>query len=211
MKTAGRTIAWVINRFDTVGGGERLLNEGARYYRSLGYRVLIITWHFDAKVLFSGVYEDKDIFVLKTEETPRGAVLKRATSRARPLRTIRRILQEHKVSLVFVQGEYDVALTSLALMGTGIPYRFLIFGQIFQYPHDNGKYAMIFRRHLQRIVNSLPGYKSTIPLAPPTLSLPNRLANELISVVRYRAVRRAQKTFAFSRQVQWETELLFGV
>ena len=162
-------------------------------------------------VRFSGLYEDRDIFVLETEETPRHAILKRAASRARPLRKLRQILRENNVSLVFVQGEYDVALAHIALAGTGIPYRFLIFGQIFQYPHDNGKYARIFRRHLHPIVNSLPGYQATIPLSPPRLSIPNRLANEVISAVRYRAVRGAEKTFAFSRQVQWETELLFGV
>jgi glycosyltransferase involved in cell wall biosynthesis len=211
MKTAGRTIAWVINRFDTVGGGERLINEGVRYYRSIGYRVLIITWHFDAAALFTGTYEEKDIFVLKTEETPRSAIMKRAASRARSLQTLRRILRNNEVSLVFVQGEYDVALAHLALIGTGIPYRFLIFGQMFQYPHDSGKYALVFRRHLHRIVDSLPGYKATIPITPLALSAPNWLANEVISAARYRAVRGAQKTFAFSRQVQWETEMLFGV
>jgi glycosyltransferase involved in cell wall biosynthesis len=208
---ARETIAWVINRFDTVGGGERVINEGARHLRAMGHRVLIVTWHYDESVLFNGHYEARDIINLGAEEVPRGKIFARAWSRFRSLGRLRAILKREGVRLVFVQGEYDVALAYLLTRFTGIRYRFLIFGQMFQYPHDHGKYARPFRRHLRTIVESQPGYRETIPLKQPPITLANRLANEVIALVRRRAVRRAERTFAFSAQVQWETRLLFGV
>lgn len=204
------TIAWIINRFDRVGGGERLIQEGARYYRSLGHRVLIVTWHYDDEVLFNGEYEKCDIINLGGEEVTRDNIFKRAWSRAQSLPKLRAVLGEHNVSRVFVQGEYDVALAYLALAFSKLRYRFLIFGQMFQYPHDSAKYALIFRRHLSKIVGSCKGYSDTISLAPPKLKPANWLANELISVVRWFAVRRAEQRFVFSRQLAWETRLLFG-
>jgi len=205
-----QTIAWVINRLDAIGGGERLLLEGAKYYRDRGYRVLIFTWFFDERALFGGTYENLDIIVLKTEEVARSNIIGRALSRVKTLNKLRQALAEHNVSKVFVQGEYDVALVYIATFLTGIPYRFLIFGQTFQYPHDQAKYALIFRRHLKEIVKSRPGYAETIALNPPKIPLAHRLANEFICFVRFLAVRHAERRFSFSRQIQWETELLFG-
>lgn len=205
-----KTIAWVVNRLDAMGGGERLLLEGAQYYRNLGYRVLICTWFFDETALFNGKYENLDIVVLNTTEAPRADIISRALSRARTLGKLRRVLREHDIETVFVQGEYDVALVYCATLFSAIRYRFLIFGQIFQYPHDFAKYSLIFRRHLKTIVDSRPGYRDTIPLTPPRLSVGNRFANEVICFIRWLAVRRAERRFSFSRQIQWETEQLFG-
>ena len=201
-----QTIAWVLYRLDNLGGGERLLLEGAKYYRSRGYRVIIITWAFDKCALFGGLYEDIDIVVLGVENIPRKKIIRVAWSRAKSLMKFRQILRKNNVSLIFCQGEYDVALVYLATLWSNMRYRFLVFGQMFQYPHDLAKYALLFRRHLQKIVASCEGYRETIPVRLPRISLLDRLANEVISAVRFLAVRKADKTFSFSRQVRWETQ-----
>lgn len=205
-----KTIAWVVNRLERVGGGERLILEGARYYRSIGHRVLIITWFFDESALFDGKYENRDIITLSTKDAPRENIIARAWSRAKTLGRLRRLLHANNVDVVFVQGEYDVALVYLATLMSKIRYRFLVFGQTFQYPHDRAKYSLVFRRHLREIVNSRPGYAETTPLSPPEMSMVNWVANELICVVRRAAVRKAERLFAVSRQTQWETVLLHG-
>lgn len=193
-----------------MGGGERLLLEGVKFYRQQGHRAIVITWFFDEDALFDGAYENRDIFELNTTEAPRDKIIQRAWSRFRTLGRLRTILQEQEVSLVFIQGEYDVALVWLATLITRIRYRFIVFGQMFQYPHDIGKYAVVFRRHLRAITLSRPGYTETVPLEPPRRSLSNWLANEIISLVRLRAVRSAERRFCFSQQMRWETSLLFG-
>lgn len=205
------TIAWVVYRLQRVGGGQRLLLEGARYYRSLGYRVIIITWAFDESALFGGLYENKDIIEIGVDDIPRKHIFQAAWARARSLLRLRKYLLDQKVDTVFCQAEYDVALVYLATRLTRVRYRFLVFGQMFQYPHDVSKYSLVFRKHLAKIVNSCAGYRDTIPLKSPQLPIIDRLANEFISCVRFFAVRAAEKTFSFSEQVRWETEMLFGV
>lgn len=210
MTAASKTLAWLVNRLDAVGGGERLLLEGVKHYRALGYRVVIFTWFFNERSLFDGAYENRDIVVLETTDTPRNDIIGRAASRLQTLGRLRRLLKEYGVSTLFVQGEYDVALAYIATLFTSIRYRFLIFGQIFQYPHDHAKYSLALRRHLQTIVASRPGYAATIPIVAPKLGPIQWIANELICAIRRLAVHNAERLYSFSRQIQWETELLFG-
>ncbi len=206
-----KTILWVLKSLEVPGGGERLLLEGARYYRSLGYKVIIVVWHFSEVALFNGEYENKDIICLNAKKTQRNNIVMSAFYRIQKLTELRKIIKENKVDLMFTQGEYDVALLYMASIGLRTPYRFLIFGQTYQYPHDNAKYSFFFKKHLKTIVNSCPGYKDTTPLTKPNLKIVNNIANELICIIRRFAVRKAEKCFSFSKQVQWETQLLFDV
>ena len=208
MKEKG-TLVWVLNRLITVGGGEKLLLEGVKYYRTLGFDVHIITWEFSEKALFEGKYENKNIINLNEKIRPRENIFERGWMRLSSIITFRKKLKELNPELIIVQGEYDVATTFVATMFTNLKYSFLIFGQIFQYPHDLGKYSLIFRKNLKTIVDSQQGYKETISLSAPKTGLLNRFANEIISVVRYYAVRNAAQRFSFSKSVQWETSLLF--
>lgn len=204
-----RTIAWVSGRFDQVGGGERLIQEGLRYYRSQGYRTLVFTWSFDEVVSFDNEYDPADVVVVSTGGS-KGKTAGRAFQRLKDLPRLRQLLIAHKVDLIFVQSEYDVALVYLATRWPRIPYRFLIFGQNYQFPEDYGKYTLLFRRHLRTIVNSCAGYRDTTSLEAPKISAPNRAAMEMLSAVRLLAVRAAERLYVFSSQVRWETQLLFG-
>ena len=203
-----KTIAWIAGRFDQVGGGERLIQEGLRYYRSQGYRVIVFTWAHDEVVSFDGEYEPAEVVIVSPGGQGKSAG--RALTRLANVPRLRRLLVENKVDMVFVQSEYDVALAYLATRGLNLPYRFLIFGQNYQFPDDYAKYTLAFRRHLKTIVNSYEGYRQTVSLTPPRISPLNRVAMEVISLIRLRAVSAADRLFVFSSQVAWETELLFG-
>lgn len=203
------TIVWVINRLSEVGGGEKLLLEGAKHYRSIGYRVVIFTWEFDIKALFEDKYENLDIINFNEFFYTRDKIFKRAYSRFLSIFKFRKEVQKLNPALVICQGEYDVAFVYVSLLLTKIKYTFLIFGQMFQYPNDLAKYSLIFKKNLSKIVNSQVGYQKTIPLKKPKTSLLNNLSNELISVIRYFAVRKAAARFVFSKSVQWENSILF--
>lgn len=206
-----RKIVWVLNRLITVGGGEKLLLEGVEYYREIGFDVYIITWEFSEKALFEGKYENKNIINLNERIKPRENIFQRAVTRLGSILSFRKKLKELNPELIIVQGEYDVATTYIATLFTKLKYSFLIFGQIFQYPHDMGKYSLIFRKNLKTIIESQQGYKETIPIIPPKVGLMNYTSNEIISLIRYFAVRKAVARFTFSKSVQWETQLLFKV
>jgi glycosyltransferase involved in cell wall biosynthesis len=203
-----KTIAWITAKFDQVGGGERLIQEGLTYYRSKGHRPIVITWSYDDAVTFDRSYEPAEVSIVDQNGVGKSAT--RAIAKLKNIPQLRRLLKEHGVDLVFVQSEYDVILAWLATILTKTHYRFLIFGQIFQFPDDYAKYTFVFRRHLKRIVSSCAGYQETIPLCPPKIRFVDRVAMEIISVARFFAVRAADKLFAFSKQISWETQLLFG-
>jgi glycosyltransferase involved in cell wall biosynthesis len=169
---------------------------------------VVFTWSYDEVVCFDGEYEAPKVHAIGPNGSGKSAG--RALARLKDVPRLRRLLVEGNVDLVFVQSEYDVALVYLATRGTSIPYRFLIFGQNFQFPEDFGKYTLMFRRHLETIIRSCPGYRDTVSVTPPRIGLVNRIAMEVISVIRYAAVRSADKLFAFSEQIAWETQLLFG-
>lgn len=203
-----KTIAWITATLDQVGGGERLIQEGALYYRSLGYRVLLITWSYRDEATFDGEYEERDVIVMGDGGEGKSAA--RALKRLQDVPRLRRVLKENNVDLVFVQSEYDVALAYMATRFSAIPYRFLIFGQMFQFPEDYAKYSLVFRRHLREIVESCEGYRITTSQLAPKLRFVNRWTLEFICIVRFLAVRAAQRRFVFTRQIGWETKLLYG-
>ncbi len=208
-KTFNKTIIWIINQLSDVGGGEKLLLEGAKYYRSIGYKVKIITWNFNDRVLFDGRYENLDIISFEENLVDRKNIFRRSYSRFKSLLKLRKILISENPLLVITQGEYDVAILYIATIFTNIKYTFLIFGQTYQYPHDLGKYSLIFRRHLNEIIESQQGYRETISKNKPSVSFINNVTNEIICLIRYFAVRKAVQRFSFSRYVQWETQKLF--
>ncbi|QDC02938.1 glycosyltransferase [Mesorhizobium sp. 8] len=203
-----RSIAWVAGHFDQVGGGERLIQEGIRFYRNEGHRTVVFTWSYDDAVSFDGRYDPSEVVTISPSGS--GKNTKRALARLFDIPKLRRFFKEYNVDTVFVQSEYDVALVYLSTRFLKIDYKFLIFGQNYQFPEDYGKYTFIFRRHLKRIVNSYKGYRDTVSLTPPKIRISDRVAMEMLSVIRYLAVRSAQRLFVFSHQVQWETKLLFG-
>lgn len=204
------TIVWVIGRLEAPAGGERLLLEGAKYYREAGYDVHIITWHFDKAALYEGSYENKNIHIIGKKDTPRHQVFKRAFERFNGIFQLVRLLRDLKPRFMVAQGDYDVALVYMASVVTRIPYAYLVFGQMYQYPNDIAKYSLVFRRHLKRIVTNYKGYSSTIPLKRPKSSLVNIITSEVICVVRYFAARKAFVRVVFSEQVKMEVHLVYG-
>lgn len=204
-------IIFVVGTLNEIGGGEKLLLEGVKYYRSVGFEVYIITWSFDEKALFNNHYENKNIIVLgKKHSYTRKDIFKRSFDRLTTLLELRGVITKINPFMIFTQGEYDVATLYISIFLKKFKYVFLIFGQNFQFSHDIGKYSLIFKKHLKQIVNSQKGYRDTIPLKKPKVNFLNNLTNEIVSLIRYLAVRKATKLFAFSESVSWETELLFN-
>ncbi len=112
--------------------------------------------------------------------------------------------------LVICQSEFDAIKLYLLSHVLRFRYRVLVFGQMYQFKTDITRYSTVFRRHLKTIVASRPGYRDTVAMPPPHLSLPIRVINEIVSRLKYRALRKAEHIFTVSNQVQWEVSLLYG-
>ena len=205
------SIAWVTSTLDVASGGARLLLEGIAYYKSIGIRVLVITWDFHEDALFDGRYSKDDIFEIRGSKAAGLSLTSRALKRLMTIKTLRNKLVEFKPDIIFNQSEYDATILKIALVGTKLRYASFIFGQMFQFYNDITKYAFPFNRHLEEIRNSTPGYREFVSEKRPVARLRDIFLVQLIAIPRYFAIRSSVALFVFSKQVQWEVSKLYGV
>jgi glycosyltransferase involved in cell wall biosynthesis len=205
-----KKIVWVTSTLHTAGGGSRLLLEGVNYYRSLGIEVHIITWDFDKESLFDGQYSAQNIHVL-TDNKPinNTKIVGRAWERFSSLFKLRKKIKEIDPDIVYNQGEYDCTFLYIVLMGTKYQYVSLIFGQMFQFHKDIAKYTLTFKKHLDEIRLSTAGYREMVPAKRPPTGFLDIAVAEVISFIRYYAVRGSKAIFVFSKQVQWEVSKVY--
>lgn len=207
-----KKILWIVGSINQIGGGERLLLEGVKYYQSIGIRTKVVTWQFNKERLFGNEYKLDDIEVLgKSNNTKRSDVLNYGFNRFKSIMKLLKIARDFKPELLICQSEYDAIIVGIISKILRKKFIVLIFGQTYQFPYDNIKYSKIFKKHLNEIVNSCQGYKDTIPLKSPKLGIVDYLMNESLAYLRYYFVRRAYKTFTLSKQVKWEVEKIYKI
>jgi glycosyltransferase involved in cell wall biosynthesis len=205
-----KKIAWITSTLHTVGGGERLLMEGVKYYRSQGIEVIVITWDFGKEALFDGLYSGEGIVEIAGSRDPDGPLMRRALRRLRTVGTLRRMLKKFDPDVILNQSEYDATLLKMALVGTRYPHVSLVFGQMFQFRRDLAKYAWPFNRHLDEIRLSTPGYREFVPAKRPKSSFKDRVLAQMIAIPRWFALRASKVIIVFSKQVQWEVSKIYG-
>jgi glycosyltransferase involved in cell wall biosynthesis len=206
-----KKIVWVASTLHTAGGGSRLLLEGVKHFRSLGIEVTVITWDFDKESLFDGRYSKDGIVEIRDPASAGLTLTQRAFSRFKTIGKLRSLVKELQPDVIFNQSEYDAALIKIALFDMRIPMASFVFGQMFQFHKDLAKYAWPFKRHLDEIRLSTPGYRELVPAKRPISRLRDIAAAQLIAIPRYLALRRSVAIFVFSKQVQWEVSKVYGM
>ncbi len=206
-----KKILWIVGTFNNVGGGELLINEGAKFYRSLGHSVNIVTWDYNSHSDFDGTYSHSGIKILKKKDISREKIFDRSLDALKSLGELRKLIIKLDPDVIICQSEYDAARLYLATMLTKFRYVVLVFGQTFQFPHDNAKYSLVFKKNIRLIVQTMEGYKDTVSLEPPKMSFFNKIANEIVCFIRFYAIRKSKSLFSFSKQVQWEILKLYGI
>jgi glycosyltransferase involved in cell wall biosynthesis len=207
-----KKILWVVGSINQIGGGERLLLEGVKYYDSIGVKTKVVTWEFNKDRLFGNEYKLDDIEVLgKGNDAKRSDTLNYAFNRFKSVINLLKITRDFNPEILLCQSEYDAIIVGIIAKILNKKFIVLIFGQTYQFPHDNIKYSKIFKKHLNEIVNSCQGYKDTISLKSPKLGIVNYLLNESLAYLRYYFIRKAYKTFTLSKQVKWEVEKIYGI
>lgn len=207
-----KNILWVVGSLEQIGGGERLLLEGVKYYDSIGVKTKVVTWRYNEKALFGKGYQLNDVVVLENnKEVKRSNILKFGFERFKSIIKLLSIARKFNPDLLLCQSEYDAIIVGIIARILNKKFTVLIFGQTYQFPNDNLKYSILFRKHLNEIVNSCQGYKDSIPLTSPKLSFSNALINNTLAYLRYYFIRKAFKTFTLSRQVQWEVEKIYKI
>ncbi len=207
-----KKILWIVGSLEQIGGGERLLLEGVKYYDSIGVKTKVVTWRYNEKALFGKGYKLKDVVVLENNhEVKRSNILKFGFERFKSIIKLLIIARKFKPDLLLCQSEYDAIIVGIISSILNKKFTVLIFGQTYQFPTDNIKYSILFRKYLVEIVNSCQGYKDSIPLTAPKLSVHDALINNIMAYLRYYFIRKAFKTFTLSKQVQWEIEKIYKI
>jgi glycosyltransferase involved in cell wall biosynthesis len=205
-----KKIIWIASTLNEVGGGTRLLLEGAKYYRSLGIDVQILTWDFKPEALFNNRYSAEGIEVIEGSQNTGQGLVARAIRRLATVLTLRRKIIDFNPDIIFNQSEYDATLLKLALAGTKFNFASFVFGQMYQFHEDLQKYAFPYRKHLLEIRNSTPGYKQLVPLKRPPSRYRDIVLAQIIAIPRYFALRSSIAIMVFSKQVQWEVSKVYG-
>ncbi|MBI4056643.1 MAG: glycosyltransferase family 4 protein [Elusimicrobia bacterium] len=201
---------WLTSTLNQIGGGERLLLEGKKFFENQNIETVVLAGRFSPKALFDGTYSSHNIISLGLPPLPNKKITQEVFRRIRLLPMIHREIRRLKPDIVLCQSEYDCILLWGATLFNHQPYAVLIFGQMFQFAENIAKYTLVFRKHLKEIRASRPGYMATVPLKAPRRGILNRLTEELSAVLRYIAVRKAKKIFTISPQVGWEVRKLYG-
>lgn len=205
-----KKIAIYVASLEHIGGGERFVYCLRDAFEKSGQPVTIICDRFNATSTFNGQYSDHDIIELSPKTQQRKSYLGAALQKLSMVMQLRRTLKTHKIDNVICQSEFDAIRLWMATAFSNVSYSVYVFGQTFQFAEDITKYARRFRKHLDTILDSRPGYRITNPGENPVRNPVHLLINELLAKLKYRALRKARYMFTLSHQVKWETELMIG-
>jgi glycosyltransferase involved in cell wall biosynthesis len=206
----GVKIVWFVSSLERRGGGERFVLESGKALRYLGHDVHMVCDRMSSDASFDGVYDLSDVVCTRRAYVEGKGYLWQAFDKLLGVFALYGKLVRLKPDVVICQSEYDCIRIYLISLLLKFKHRVFVFGQMYQFSTDLTRYSNVFRRHLETIVFSRPGYIETVQMPPPKLPFVTRLTNELVSRMKYRAIRSADQVFTLSQQVRWEVSLLYG-
>ena len=203
-------VLWFVSSLEQKGGGERFVQEAALALRASGHVVVVVCDRLNLAASFDGHYDLSEVICTKQELKFKSGYAAKAFSKFRGILCLGSTVRYHKPQLVICQSEFDAIKLYLLSRLLRFRYRVFVFGQMYQFKTDISRYSKIFRRHLNTIIASRPGYSETVIMPPPRLSLGVSLVNNIVSCLKYRALRKADRIFTVSNQVQWEVSIVYG-
>jgi glycosyltransferase involved in cell wall biosynthesis len=213
-----RLIWFVGGNLTYSGGGERLMLEGLRHFRSRGLEVALFTdgIPFDPKRLFDGVYQ---VTVLDAPAPAAPSLRERIQGRIPLFKDMLWLERAGKAMAAFrpdaivANSQFAAGfLLKMEWMGLlrGVPCYCFIHGSMYQFKDDVDKYSLSFRRKLPEILAADPVYRATVPPTGPRMGPKARLKWEYYVAAYKLAVRRARAVFVLTPMNKREIETLFG-
>jgi len=200
-----RLILFDSNLFEA-GGEERLLLEHARYLRSKGHDVSVLTVFFDPKALFDK-YTDIPIIALSSYHAPRVMTL---AEKIRLTLAIRKQFRVLKPDLVLGQLAIDCSILYLACFFPKIRYATHIHGTIMWFPAESTKYSLLHRKTMRALRRGCDGHRQFYPESRKMNSFFAVLKREFDALLQVLGVRKAEKIFTLSNHMAHEITQLYG-
>jgi len=206
-----KKVVWFNTSLWQSGGGERLSLEVVQGFRRQGIDAYYVVFTYDKDAVFNGRYHN-DFIIWKETGKPMRSKWP-LLSLFKKIQWLRKKLKEMSPDVVITQGTWGQAsYLFLATLFTGIPYLVHVFGSVFAFPpaSDLTKYSFVFRKHFHEIRNSVESYRQMVPERMPPIGVKAWLKNELHSLIKYLAIKKAKKIFVLSRRNGWEVAKLYG-
>ena len=203
-------VLWFVASLEQRGGGERFVLEAVEALRALDHEAIVVCDRLADAASFSGRYDLSQVICLNRTLANEANYEQRALAKFLGFFALLATAFRLRPNVIICQSEFDAIKVRYVSRVLGCRYKVFVFGQMFQFKTDISKYSSVFRKHLETIAASRPGYRDTVVLPPPQLPPLRFLANELISRLKYKALHHADEAFALSNQVRWEVSLLYG-
>ena len=200
-----RLLLFDSNLFEA-GGEERLVLEHARYLKSRGHEVLVLTVFFDSKALFEK-YTDIPVVALSSSRAPKAMTV---SEKIRLTLSVRSRILAWKPDLVLGQLAVDCSLLYLACFCPKIRYSTHIHGTILWFPAENTKYSFLHRKTMQALRRQCIGHSQFYPETRRMKSFSAVAKREFDALLQYLGVRKAEKIFTLSNRMAHEITQLYG-
>jgi glycosyltransferase involved in cell wall biosynthesis len=201
-----KRLIWYTIPLRSVGGGERLLFEGLKWFKENGVEPFLFAdgEPVEKEALFDSQYTPSVIiFPQKTSGNKISSLLWM-------YRKVK-FLKKYKPDILIANSQWEawkIYFHNLFAIGA-TPYVCFIHGSFFQFSDETDKYALIFRSSFARIRESDPVYKELIPARAPKIHFVKRIRMEIMNYLRYLAVRKAKAVFVMTNKQKKEIELLY--
>ena len=184
--------------------------EGVNALQAQGHEASIVCDRLHAAASFDGRYDLSSVRCINRALDLNAGYFSRLFSKVRGTLDLLRVIRQCHPDLVLCQSEFDAIKLYVLSRFLRFRYRIFVFGQMYQFKTDITRYSSVFRRHLETVIASRPGYRETVAMPPPRLSMAVWLMNEVVSWLKYRSLQAADRVFTVSRQGQWEVALVYG-
>jgi glycosyltransferase involved in cell wall biosynthesis len=202
-------LLWFVSSLEQKGGGERFALESVQALRAEGHDALIVSDRIGPAASFDGRYDLSSVVCTLQDFDGAAGYLARSFSKLRGIFALCRVICETAPTIVVCQSEFDAIKLYVLSRLLGFRYCVFVFGQMYQIKTDITRYSLVFRKHLEIIVASRPGYRSTVAVPPPKLPPLTWFVNEIVARLKFRALNRADRVFTLSGQVRWEVGLVY--
>ncbi len=206
-----KNIAFIHPYLVRLGGSEKLMMEGVRYFEQHGIKTHILTFKFDRD-------EFRDFDVLRSTNVQvigrgllfPGSYLGRGLLFPLMVMALRRKIREIKPDIIISQEWVGCIYLYFATPFSSFNYVTNIYETMFRSDTNPLRYARLHRKAFHELRESTPGGKEFISPERPRWNLIWSMLVEMATLAAYRAVRKAKKIFVLSDQMKWEVNKLYG-
>ncbi|MFA0832426.1 MAG: glycosyltransferase family 4 protein [Methanobacterium formicicum] len=194
-----KLVLFTSNLSGGAGGAEKLVLEEEKYFKKLNFDTTLITFAVDE----IAVYDYKPNILEIKIKSPK------LFSQLIGILKLRKELKKINPNYIIAQSNYCSFYIYFATLFTHFKYITHIHGSLFWFDEDQKKYAIIHKKVFSEIRNSIIGHKEFIPKNYP-LGLPSRVSAEILAIIDYLVVRKAEQIIVITEQLKWEVEKLYN-